>query len=157
MGILLILCGIYFISAPLLTLVTLIIILGIALLIAGVFEVVLYIRHRGTQDTHITTLVLGIIDIIIALLIFFQPLVMAPVFPWIVGAGIAIFGISEVLGAFRLRKKGISAWGWMVFAGIASLLFGILIFANPLLLPIFIGCFVVISGLTMTINGFLGN
>jgi len=157
LGILLILCGLYFISAPLLTLVALTLFLGIALLIAGIYDAIFYFRYRGEPGVSVLTLIVGILNIIIAIFIFFEPLVMAPIFPWMIGISITVFGISEIIGAFQLRKLGMPAWGWAVFAGIMSILFGFLIFLNPLMVPMFIGCFVVVNGITMIISGFSGN
>ena len=155
-GIAVILCGVYFVSAPFLTLIALTVVLGVALFAAGVYEISLYGRFRDYEGTTIMTLVFGVITVVIALFIFSEPTMLASIFPWMIGIGITVLGLSEVVGAPTLRREGVPTWVWTIFAGIVSIVFGLMVCINPLLLSLFIGCFVILRGLTMTINGITG-
>jgi uncharacterized membrane protein HdeD (DUF308 family) len=40
-------------------------------------------------------------------------------------------GIAEVVESFMMRKRGSEGWGWMLAAGIVSVLFGVVLLASP--------------------------
>ena len=40
-------------------------------------------------------------------------------------------GIAEIVESFMMRKRGGEGWGWMLAAGIVSVLFGIVLLVSP--------------------------
>lgn len=152
-GILLVLCGMFFIIRPGMTLITVTIFMGAALLVTGIYNIISYIRFRNNTDASGWIIAYGIIDIIVGLMFLIQPLAMAAVIPWFVAIFFAIFGVFEIVGAFRLKKAGLRAWGWMIFSGIMSILCAIVLFVYPPSISILIGIFVIMRGFSMAIYG----
>ena len=42
-----------------------------------------------------------------------------------------VSGIAEVVESFMMRKRGSDGWGWMLAAGIVSVLFGVVLRLHP--------------------------
>ena len=63
-----------------------------------------------------------------------NPLVSAGALAWFIGAFFIVFGVFEVVGAFKVRNMGVSMWGWMLFSGIVGALCGLTFFIAPAML-----------------------
>lgn len=152
-GILLIICAGFFVVAPGLTLVTITAIAGAAFLVSGIFDIINYVRFRKVMDLSGWAFAYAILDIIIGLMFLLHPLAFAAVIPWVIGAFFLVFGVFEIIGAFRIKKTGLSMWGWMLFSGIVSALCGLTFFFAPASLSIFLSVFVLMRGISMIVYG----
>lgn len=152
-GILLVLCGAFFVLAPGLTLITMTAFAGAAFLVSGVFDVISYIRFRKVADLSAWTLAYAILDIVVGLMFLIYPLALAAVIPWIIGLFFVIFGVFEIVGAIKIKGSGAQIWGWMLFSGIISVLAGVCFFLLPESFVLFMAVFVVMRGISLVIYG----
>lgn len=153
LGVLLALCGVFFILAPGMTLISLTIFIGVALLITGIYNIISFIRWRNSMEMSGWIIAYAIIDIILGLMFVIMPVTLSVVIPWFVGIFYVLFGIFEIVGSFRIRKTGFRPWGWMLVSGVLSVLFGILLFIFPPSISILIGVFAIMRGISMAIYG----
>ncbi len=153
-GVLLIICAFLFLLMPGMTLIWLTIFAGAAFLVAGVFEIISYVRNRKTGEASGWTLLYAILDIILGLMFLYQPVVMAVVLAWLVGIFVCVFGIYEIIAAFKIRKSGAGMWGWVLFSGIVSVIVAIMFFTFPASIIIYMGMFLMMRGITEIIFGF---
>jgi uncharacterized membrane protein HdeD (DUF308 family) len=73
----------------------------------------------------------GLIGVIVGLYILFMTHQAVLVFIYMLGIWAIVTGLLELVAAFELRKH-IQDEVWMLFVGITSIVFGVLVFLNPL-------------------------
>ncbi len=152
-GILLILCSFIFIAMPTLSLVTMTAIAGAAFLVSGVFDIINYVRFHKSMNLSGWVIAYAVLDILIGFMFLAQPVALAAVIPWIVGAFFIVFGVFEIVGSFSVKKMGISLWGWTLFSGIVGVLCGLTFFFSPATLILFLAVFVIMRGVTLVFYG----
>lgn len=152
-GVLLIICSFVFFFWPGLTLVSLAAIAGAAFLVAGIFDIIAYIRMRKAEGLSAWAVVYAICDIILGFLLLVHPLLFAAVIPWVVGVFFVAFGIMEIVLAVRARGGSVNGWGWLIFSGIISILCGLMFFVSPESFSIFLSVFVLMRGISMIYYG----
>ncbi len=152
-GILLVLCGMFFVFAPGLTLVTMTVFAGAAFLVSGIFDIVSYIRFRKVANMSGWALAYAILDIVVGLMFLIHPRALAAVIPWLIGLFFIIFGVFEIVGSFKIKGTGSSLWGWMLFSGIIGALCGVLFFVFPASFVIYMAVFVIMRGVSLAIYG----
>lgn len=153
-GVLLIICAAFFAFAPGLTLVTITAIAGAAFLVSGIFDIVNYVRFRSIMSLSGWSLAYAILDIVIGLMFLIHPLAFAAVIPWLIGVFFVVFGVFEIMGAFKVRNMaGATLWGWMLFSGIVSVLCGVMFFALPATFSIFLSVFILMRGVSLLVYG----
>lgn len=152
-GVLLVICSMFFLFAPGLALVTITVIAGAAFLVSGIFDIVNYFRFRRAMDLSGWALVYGALDIVLGILFLVNPLVSAGALAWFIGAFFIVFGVFEVVGAFKVRNMGVSMWGWMLFSGIVGALCGLTFFIAPAMLGVFLSVFILMRGASLIFYG----
>ncbi len=152
-GVLLVLCAFFFLVAPGLTLVTITAIAGAAFLVSGVFDIINYARFHKVMNLSGWAIAYAVLDIIIGFMFLVHPLAFAAVIPWVIGAFFLVFGVFEIVGAFRVRKTGIPMWGWMLFSGIVGALCGVTFFVSPASFSIFLSVFILMRGVSLVFYG----
>lgn len=152
-GILIALAGIIVLAWPGLTLVMLAQIAGIGLLAAAVFDAIKWWRIRGTVDGAGWTLVSGICDLILGIMFLVHPIVAAGVISLLVGCFVVVWGGFTIAAGFGMRKIVGSGWGWIVANGIVSVLCGALFLMSPEYFAIYLGIFLIMRGVTMSVLG----
>ena len=130
-GVLLVICSMFFLFAPGLALVTITVIAGAAFLVSGIFDIVNYFRFRRAMDLSGWALAYGALDIVLVI----------------------VFGVFEVVGAFKVRNMGVSMWGWMLFSGIVGALCGLTFFIAPAMLGVFLSVFILMRGASLIFYG----
>ncbi len=151
-GVLLVVCAVFFFLWPGITLVTITSIAGAAFLVAGVFDIVNYVRFHKTMHLSGWSILYGICDIVLGVMLLMQPLLFAAVIPWMCGAFFIAFGIVEIVNSGRAKKLGLSM-GWLVFSGIVSVLCGLMFFFSPASLSIFLSVFLMMRGFSLIFYG----
>jgi hypothetical protein len=67
-------------------------------------------------------------------------------------------GVGEIGGAFAARRRGSSAWGWTLAAGVLNVVFGVLLLIWPasgiLILVWLVGIFTLAGGIALIILAF---
>lgn len=156
-GLVAVLFGILAFAWPGITLLTLIYLFGWYALVNGILSFFLAAKApRG--HTRIASLILGgLISILAGLLTFFMPGITALGLLILIAAWAIVNGIMEIVAAIKLRKVITNEW-LLVLAGLASIVFGVLLFLQPgagaLVLVWWIGSFALVFGILLAILAF---
>ena len=78
-----------------------------------------------------TSLLLGIVYIIVALWLMFSPVSTYVALSIIFSVSMLISGILEIIFAFS-NRKGVPSWGWYIVGGLIDLVLGIYLIAYPM-------------------------
>jgi uncharacterized membrane protein HdeD (DUF308 family) len=141
---------------PQITLLALAVVFGIYALVDGVMRIINTVRDRDRAHRWLTILggVLGIAAGIVSLI---WPAITAVALALLVGAWAVVTGIAEIAAAIRLRKQ-IRGEALLAFAGLISVIAGIVILFRPLAgalgIAIVIGIFAVIYGAFLIAIGY---
>ena len=123
-GIFMIIAGLLAVAAPLATGISVTLVTGFLLLVAGVAQVFLVFRS-GTMGEAIWLVLLGVIGVLAGAYMLFQPGAALGVLTLFLAGFFVAEGIIEIVAAFRARP--VAGWGWFLFGGGVSLLLGIMI------------------------------
>ena len=156
LGILMVICGFAIWLTPLATLIAITMVAGAGFLIVGIFDIVEFVRFRAADPASGLAIVYAVFDIIIGLLLLLHPVALAGLIPWLVGAGIIVFGIFEAVAAVKARSFAGLPWGWMLFAAIVDILCGVMFIVMPAMLALFVALFVIMRGATLIVAGAVG-
>ena len=151
-GILAIVFGIVALAFPGATLVSLAVVFGAYAFVSGVLTIVSASGHRGREASWYV--VEGTIGIAVGVATFFFPGMAAQALVLLIGVWAILTGIFEVIAGFELPIKR----DWLlVIAGIASIVFGVLVFVYPatgaLAITWLIGLYALVYGVTMLVFG----
>ncbi len=127
LGILTIILGVLAINAPLMTGVAVAFILGIYLIVKGVVDAVAAFRCRS-WGAGIFAFLIGVLSVIVGLIMIVRPGIAVASLSLILAIYFVVEGISRIFVA--IRAKPLPGWGWMLFAGIVTILLGVIILRN---------------------------
>lgn len=151
-GILDIIIGVFLLSSPVETTITLLQILGIFWILGGIFSIVSLLMDRENAGWKI---LLGIAGILTGALVFlypYIPFVILSLLVIILGIGSILYGVIRLIWAFKGGGIGMAA------LGLLTIVVGILLLINPfagaVVLPWIYGFFLVIGGVAALIGGF---
>ena len=129
-GVLAVLLGVAAFALPQVTLYGIVFAFGAYALIDGAFNVVAGIRTRKETKRWWTLLLSGLLGIGAGAAAFALPTVSAVALTYLIGAWAVVTGILEIAAAIRLRKEIKGEW-LLGLSGVASLLIGLAMIANP--------------------------
>jgi uncharacterized membrane protein HdeD (DUF308 family) len=156
-GILAILFGLMAFASPALTLATLVILFGAWALVSGIFALFGAFSGRKSGGEWWVLLLHGLLGVAVGILTFWQPGITAISILWYLAFWSIFTGIVELVTAIRLRKE-IRGEGWIMLAGAASMLFGVLLIAYPgagaLALITLIAAYAVVFGVILVVASF---
>src|SRR5215212_2986603 len=156
-GVAAILFGIGAFLWPGLTLAVLVLLFGAYALVDGIFAVIAGITGRAEQKRWWMMILEGLAGIVIGVLTFLWPGITALVLLYFIAAWSIVTGAFEVAAAIRLRKEIEGEW-MLALAGIASVIFGILLLVLPgpgaLALIWLIGSYAIVFGILMLVLAF---
>ena len=93
----------------------------------------------------------GIVGIAVGVLTFMQPAAMALALVFVIGAWAIVTGLLEIVAAIRLRDVITGEW-LMGFSGLLSIVFGVLVLAQPgsgaLALVFLFGFYAILAGIS---------
>jgi uncharacterized membrane protein HdeD (DUF308 family) len=151
-GIAAVVFGVLAFAWPGATIVAIIILFGAYAFVDGVFAIVAAIRAGQSHERWWPFLLEGIVGIVIAAIVYFEPHVAAFALYLTVAIWAFLTGILELAAAVQLRKH-IANEIWLILGGIFSLLFGILLLWQPLTGAIaivwVIGAYAIMFGIAM--------
>ncbi len=151
-GILAIVFGIVALVFPGVTLVSLALVFGAYAFIDGVFAIVGAFGHRGREA--VWYVLEGILGIAVGVATFFFPGITAQALVFLIGLWAILTGIFEVVAGFELP---VSRDWLLALAGVLSIVFGVLVFANPgtgaVAVVWLIGIYAVMFGITLLVFG----
>jgi uncharacterized membrane protein HdeD (DUF308 family) len=129
-GLFWILFGIVLFARPGISLLSLTLALGVILFIDGVINVANALSGRKEHDDWWVLLLVGLAGIGVGILTFYNPQATALAVVFYVAIWAIATGLLEIVAAIRLRRQ-IEGEVWLALAGIASVVFGVLLVARP--------------------------
>jgi uncharacterized membrane protein HdeD (DUF308 family) len=130
-GLAALLFGVLALFSPLITATVLVLFFGAYALVDGIFAVYASLTHRAEHDRWWVLLLEGLVGIAVGILTFAYPGVTVLVLLYFIAAWAFLTGILEIVAAIRLRRELEGEW-LLVFSGILSVLFGILVVIFPM-------------------------
>jgi uncharacterized membrane protein HdeD (DUF308 family) len=115
---------------PGLTLLSLIALFAAYAILAGVASLAGALHHVRGGDIRWDAVILGLVSIGAGLVAAWHPAATALLLVLVMGANALVVGVLDVLAAIRLRQAIAGEW-LLALAGLASILFGALVFARP--------------------------
>ncbi len=158
-GIAALLFGLVALFWPGIALPVLVALFGIYAFVDGLFALVLSFRMASRHDHWIALLLGGIVGISVGIFTFRAPGLTAVALVYAVGIWAFVTGMMQIVAAFQLRKQISGEWA-LGLGGVISVIFGWLLFAQPLagvvtlvwlvgLYGIFFGCLMIYAGIQL--------
>ncbi len=150
-GVLVFIMGIMVMAWPGASLVSIAIMAGAVLIVAGVADFVSYGQVSGTPGAG-WLIANGICDVVLGMLFVIYPVATAAMLPWLAGIFVICYSVFAIITAIGIRGT-FSSWGWLLATGVVGLLCGIMFIAMPESFVVFLGIFLLMRGVTMTVEG----
>lgn len=151
-GILAVLFGLMALAWPALTLLTLVLLYGAYAFVDGLTALWFAVSSRAWG-----LLLFGILGVIVGVYTFFYTGVTAIVLLYMIAAWALVRGIFEIVTAIQLRKEIRYEWT-LIVSGVISIIFGIVLVANPaagaLAMVVVIGAFALMFGVMTIVFAF---
>jgi len=129
-GVAAILFGILAFVLPGITLAVLVIVWGAYALADGILALVAAYRVRDQGKPFWSLVIVGVLGIAAGIVTFIWPGMTALVLLLFIAAWAVVMGIFQIIAAIRLRKEIQNEW-LLGLSGVLSVLFGIIMFAQP--------------------------
>jgi len=129
-GLLWIAFGVIVFAWPGISLLSLALFFGATVFVDGVFNVANAVNGRKEHDQWWILLLVGLAGIGVAILMLLVPEVTALALVFYIAIWAVAVGVLQIVIAVRLRKE-IEGELWLGLAGIASIVFGVLLVVNP--------------------------
>jgi uncharacterized membrane protein HdeD (DUF308 family) len=151
-----ILFGIITFAWPGITFAALVIVFGAYALLDGVFSLVGAVKAAQAHERWGALVFLGVTGIGAGVVTVLWPAITAFVLVCLIAAWAIVTGVFEIAAAVRLRRYIEGEW-LLALAGIASLVFGILIMIAPLagalVIAVWVGAYALVSGVMLVTLG----
>lgn len=157
-GILVLLLGIFSISAPWLPGLGLVLMIGIALILAGVAKLIFSFGSHSFGRGALRFLI-GALAIFAGGALVANPGAGLATITLLLAAWFLVDGIFTLLAALNLRQ--LKGWGWMAFSGVISIVLGVMIYLQwPVsaiwLVGVLVGIRLIFAGMAMIMVGSAG-
>lgn len=123
--------GLFLMIYPSITIQGIIMLFGVALALMGAAGLVSYFRQKSVRYRNTGTLMGAVFYLIIALIAFVFPKVIAGFFSVVLGVVLILFAIVNVVRALGLRAFGGSIWIAVLVAAVIVGVGGVLIVVSP--------------------------
>lgn len=150
-GILALLFGIAAIFFPASAFFSLVLIFGAFAFIDGIFALISAFTSSAKSENWWWLIFEGLLGIAVGLLTIIQPGSMVEAMIYVIAAWAVVTGLFEVITAVRIRKM-IEGEFWMILSGVISIIFGILIAADPLSGMVTIGILIAIYSILFALT-----
>lgn len=155
LGVITIILGILAILAPSFTGFSIAILLGVLVLVGGVFRLFWAFR-AGSFGKGLLGVALGVLTIIAGIILLAHPILLSGVLTIMLAIYFIVDGIAEL--AAGLSASGAGSRGWLILGGIVSILLGVLLwiqfpFSGIWALGILFGIKLFFIGMIMVVGG----
>jgi uncharacterized membrane protein HdeD (DUF308 family) len=151
-GIVVFLFGIVCFIWPGLPMLTIVMVAGAALIVAGVFDIFSWIHAKKIGGASGWALANGICNIVLGFLFLVHPIIASDVIIVLVGWLMIAYGVFALVSAMGLRGTG-GLWWMMCAMGVVSLVCGLMFLIAPALFMYFLGALLLMRGITMASFG----
>ena len=131
LNVLFLLYGILIYLNPRITLELAGIILGIYLIIFGLFAIYEFIV-RDNNPLFSLNILWGILAILAGLLVMINPFEIIKILTFALGIYLVIISVRKIINSLKLKKYGYDGWALILVIAIILLIFGIFIMINPM-------------------------
>ncbi|MBV8829272.1 MAG: HdeD family acid-resistance protein [Acidobacteriaceae bacterium] len=156
-GVIAILLGLLTFTWPGITLSAFVLLFGAYAFIDGIVNLAGAVQHSRMHERWGALLVEGILGIVAGIVTFAWPGVTLLILIIIIAVWAVMTGVFEIAAAIRLRKHISGEW-LLIVTGVASVLFGILLFAAPatgaLVIALWFGVYAIVFGILLTALAF---
>ena len=146
-SIVLLIFGILFLVWPGITYYIASVVLGVALILVGLYQIVNYFVVKGQNDFFDNSLIFGVVSIIIGIAAVCFVGETFNVFRIIVGVWLIFESLLRINTSIKLHSVGISLWGWVLVIALIMLAAGIFVLFNTELLIQVVGGLLVLGGI----------
>ncbi len=129
-GVAAVLFGVLAIAWPGIALTVLVIVWGAYAFVDGVFTLIAAASMRESQRPIWPLWLVGALGVLAGLVAFFWPALTALGLLMLIAGWALATGVLQIIAAFRLRRSLANEW-WLGLSGALSVLFGVLMIANP--------------------------
>lgn len=155
LGILTVILGFFAMMAPGMAGLTVVLMIGIVLIIAGVARTLFAFKAKS-WGKGILVFLLGLLTLAAGFYMVTRPGVGLVSLTLFLAAYFVVDGIFEIIEAFDL--KPIDGWGWMLFSGVVSIILGIMIWrrwpaSSVVIIGVLIGIKLIFAGTAMAMMG----
>jgi uncharacterized membrane protein HdeD (DUF308 family) len=151
-GIFALIFGVAAVFFPWAAFLSLVFVFGIFAMVNGIIALVSAFSGNAKSEGWWWLILEGAFGILIGILTLVQPAAMAQAMLLLIGAWALVTGIFEIVTAIRLRKE-IEGELWLILAGLASVIFGVLVFIFPgsgaFAIGLVVGVYAIIFGVTL--------
>jgi uncharacterized membrane protein HdeD (DUF308 family) len=155
-GVLGILFGLIALFLPGATMLSLVLVFAAYAFVDGVFAIVSAVRAARERERWGYLLLEGIVDIAAAAVAVLWPGITVVAFVFVVAFWAIFTGVLELMAAFRLDF--IDGRGWLIFGGIVSVLYGVLLIVAPMIgavvLTWWLGAYALVFGVCLVVLAF---
>lgn len=150
-GLLAIIVGIWALATPYAAFSGLLVLFEVALIVAGILDIVFAVSNRKVLYGWGWNLAAGILEVLLGLALIAIPMAeVAMVMIYVVGFWILFRSIWAIGASFDLHQVGIRGWGWLLTMGILMALLSFLFLLSPAFgagfIVIFVGIALLVYG-----------
>ncbi|MCW5921568.1 MAG: DUF308 domain-containing protein [Saprospiraceae bacterium] len=131
LGILFIVTGFLVLRTPVESYMALAMLFSVAFVANGILEIYMAVSERKETRGWGWILAGGIIDLLIGIMLVSNPLLSMTVLPFVVGFGLMFRSMMAIGVSINLQILAVKNWGWLLFFGIAGLLFSFFLLRYP--------------------------
>ena len=147
--IMLIIFGLFLICNPLIVTEVVNLLLGISIMISGIYSVIKYLLNNKKNPIFSIVLGYGLIAIIFGGILLFKPLLLANLITIIVGVWAIMSGIIKIIVSLRFKYHNEESWLINMVIAILTVCTGILLIINPfngtVALSVYIGLTIIVN------------
>lgn len=159
-GIIAVVLGIVVMANPSASVLFLVRVVGIFVIIDGIVGIIDGFRLRSVPDGGSGwRLTVGAFGVLGGAVLLFWPGATVSILTIIIGIWAVVAGVLATIAAVSLRSIPGSGWGWGLFWGLVTLVFGLVLMFSPdasvAALAWIIGLYAVLSGVILVIAGFV--
>lgn len=123
--------GLFLVIKPATTLSLVSYVLGLILLVTGIISLIKYYTKKEGNNLFNFGLILGIIQVVAAVIFISKPNLIASIIPLIIGIWILSNGIVKLQFAINLKNEKKDSWIYSLVIACTSIIFGIILVLNP--------------------------